>query len=127
MMNKSNLLGLGVMIVASIAVVAAADPLYAAIQNQKVQAAAGGEETVTVTGEGDGFGGPIQAEVILAGDKIVGLTLTADGETPEIGGTAMDTLKTAILEKQSLEGVDAVSGATITSNGVFSAIEAAMQ
>lgn len=124
-MNKSNLVGLGVMAVASAAVIALANPAYEAIQNKRVQDAAGGQATTVVTGEGEGFGGAITAEVTLAGDKIVGLELTGESETPEIGGTAMAALKESILAAQGLDGVDAVSGATLTSNGVFDAIKAA--
>ena len=120
------MIGLGVMAAAAVVVVAAANPMYEAIQNKKIKDAAGGLETVTATGEAEGFAGPITAEVTYAGDKIVGLTLTGDAETPEIGGTAMSALTDAILEKQSLDGVDAVSGATYTSNGVFDAIRSAM-
>ena len=39
-----------------------------------------------LTGEADGYGGPIQAEVTLDGDKIVALKLTGDKETPSLGG-----------------------------------------
>lgn len=38
----------------------------------------------------------------------------------------MGTLKKSILENASLDGVDAVSGATLTSNAVFSAVKQAM-
>lgn len=124
-MNKGNLVGLGVMAVASAAVIALANPAYEAIQSKRVEAAAGGQATTVATGEADGFGGTITAEVTLAGDKIVGLKLTGEGETPEIGGTAMTELEEAILAAQGLDGVDAVSGATVTSNGVFEAIKAA--
>ncbi|MDD3252216.1 MAG: FMN-binding protein [Lachnospiraceae bacterium] len=122
-MNKGNMIGLGVMTVAAIGVIAVANPMYQAIQDKKVSDAAGGAETTTMTGEAEGFGGPITAEVVLAGDKIVGLTLTGEKETPEIGGTAMTSLTEAILEKQGLDGVDAVAGATWTANGVFEAIK----
>ena len=88
--------------------------------------AAGGAEVTVVSGEAQGFGGPIQAEVTIAGDKIIDLTLTGEGETPEIGGTAMTELKDAIVAAQTLDGIDAVSGATISSEGVFAAIKAAM-
>ena len=79
-----------------------------------------------VTGEGEGYGGPVKAQVTVDGDKIVALTLTGDKETPEIGGKALETLQEAILENQGLEGVDAVSGATWTSKGVFQAVRTAM-
>ncbi len=125
-MNRGNLTGLIVMAAASAAVVALSYPAYQALQQKKIRDAAGGMETVTVKGEGEGYGGPIEAEVVLAGDKIVGLTLSGAQETEEIGGAAMNTLKTAILEAGTVDGVDAVSGATWTSNGVFGAIRTAM-
>lgn len=125
-MNKSNLVGLGVMAVASVAVIALANPAYEAIQSRRMEAAAGGQTATVVSGEADGFGGTITAEVTLAGDKIIALELTGESETPEIGGNAMNTLKEAILAAQGLDGVDAVSGATITSNGVFEAIQSAV-
>ncbi len=77
------------------------------------------------TGQGEGYGGPITAEVTLDGDKIVDLKLTGDQETPGIGADALEPLKKAILEKGGLDGVDAVAGATWTSNGVFEAVGAA--
>lgn len=125
-MDKSNLVGLGVMAVASVAVIALADPAYEAVKNKRMEEAAGGQETTVVTGEAEGYGGAITAEVTLAGDKIVGLELTGEKETAEIGGAAMAALKESILAAQGLDGVDAVSGATWTSNGVFEAIQSAM-
>ena len=125
-MNKSSLTGLVVMAVASAVVVAAANPVYDAIKAKRIQDAAGGMETVTVTGEAEGYGGVIKAEVTLAGEKIVGLSLTGDKETPDIGGAALNTLKEKILSSGSLDGVDGVSGATWTSNGVFAAVSSAM-
>ena len=124
-MNKSNLVGLGVMAAASVVVIALADPAYNAVKNRRMANAAGGQETTVVRGEAEGYGGPITAEVTLAGDRIIGLELTGDKETADIGGTALATLKGAILAAEGLDGVDAVSGATWTSNGVFDAIRSA--
>ncbi len=80
-----------------------------------------------VTGEADGFGGKITAEVTLdENNQIVDLTLTGADETPEIGGAALETLKEAILANGSVDGVDAVSGASVTSAGVFDAVNNAI-
>lgn len=125
-MDKGNLTGLGIMVVASAAVIAVSGPAYDAIQKGRLEAAADGQEITTVTGEGEGYGGAVKAEVTLAGDKIIGLTLTGEKETPEIGGAALKELETVIVEKQGLDGVDGVSGATWTSNGVFAAVKSAM-
>ena len=126
MNSKGNLIGLGVMAVAAAAVVGASGPIYNAIKNAQLQSAAGGEEITTVSGEAEGYGGPITAQVTLAGDRIIGLEITGSQETPDIGGAAITSLTNSILENQSLEGVEAVSGATWTSNGVFGAIRSAM-
>lgn len=80
----------------------------------------------TLTGEADGFGGPIQAEVTVENGAITALTLTGADETPAIGGAALDTLTEAIVAAGTLEGVDGVAGATWTSNGAFAAINNAM-
>ncbi len=120
-MNKTNKVGLGIMTVAAIAVVALADPVYYALSR------VGAAEGTVVTGEAEGYGGVVKAEVTLDADnQIVDLKLTGDNETPGIGSVALETLQAAILEKKGIDGVDAVAGATWTSNGVFDAIKAAM-
>ena len=79
-----------------------------------------------LTGEAEGFGGPVQAVVTVEDGKIVALDLTGKDETPAIGGAALEPLKEAILAAGTVDGVEAVSGATWTSNGVFEAIRSAM-
>ena len=125
-MDRGNLIGLGVVAVAAVALVAVANPAYDALEQSRLENAAGGEEIVTATGEGEGYGGTITVEVTMAGDRILDLQLTGADETPEIGGAAITALQDEILEKQSLDGVAAVSGATWTSDGVFDAIRSAM-
>ena len=80
----------------------------------------------TLTGEADGFGGRIVAEVTVEDGRIVGLTLTGDGETPDVGGRALEPLAEAILAAGTIDGVDAYTGATWTSNGVFAAVRDAL-
>ena len=53
----------------------------------------------------------------------VGVTLT---ETPQYGQKAEKTLKQEILDKQSAD-IDAVTGATFTSNGVKEATSEALK
>ena len=79
-----------------------------------------------LTGEADGYGGPIQAEVTLDGDKIAALKLTGDKETPSLGGVALEKLTEAILASGTLEGVDVVTGATLSSNGIMAAVKNAL-
>lgn len=88
-----------------------------------------GEEgkSVTATGEGAGYGGPLKVDVTLSADKktIEAITVGENNETPEIGGKAMELLTATVLEDQSLN-VDAVSGATLASNGFLTAVGAAI-
>lgn len=80
-----------------------------------------------LTGTASGYGGAITAEVTMDADgRIVGLTLTGEQETPAIGGQALEPLTEAILANGGIDGVDAVAGATWTSNGVFAAIRNAL-
>lgn len=125
-MNKSNAAGLAVMAVASAAVIAVSGPIYNSLENKRIQNLADGGEVVTATGEAEGYGGAIRAEVTLTGDKIIDLKLTGEGETAEIGGEALKTLRESIVVAGGLDGVDGVSGATWTSNGVFGAVRAAL-
>ncbi len=86
-----------------------------------------GDAEITVAeGHADGYAGDITAIVSYAGDVIVDLQITNAGETPDIGGKAIESLKNTILEKHTFEGVDVVSGATFSSNGVINAIKDAM-
>lgn len=64
--------------------------------------------------------------VTLSEGKIVNLKLTGDGETPAVGGAALETLQEAIIAAGTVDGVDGVTGATWTSKGVFSAVRKAM-
>ncbi|MBP3399876.1 MAG: hypothetical protein J6K75_08970, partial [Erysipelotrichaceae bacterium] len=44
------------------------------------------------TGEAQGFGGAVVVEIEVSEDKILSAKVTADGETPTIGGAAAETL-----------------------------------
>ena len=85
-----------------------------------------GNEAKVLTGTGDGFGGQITATVTVEGEKITGLEIDAASETPEIADAAVESLKAAILEAGSVEGIDVVAGATWTSNGVIYAVKNAL-
>ncbi len=76
----------------------------------------------TYSGKAKGFGGDVVADFTISGGAITEITITGEGETPSIGGAAIPTLQEAILTNGSIDGVDTVGGATITSNAVFDAI-----
>ncbi|SHJ96408.1 electron transport complex, RnfABCDGE type, G subunit [Anaerobranca californiensis DSM 14826] len=79
----------------------------------------------TYKGVGRGFGGNIEVEVTIKGGKLVDIKVLSHNETPGISDPAFDRIPKAIIEQQNLE-VDAVSGATATSNGIKGAIRDAL-
>ncbi|MBQ0059106.1 MAG: FAD-dependent oxidoreductase [Lachnospiraceae bacterium] len=79
----------------------------------------------TYTGEAQGFGGTIVAEVTIAGGAITDIKLTGDAETPALGGVAIEKLPERILAAQSID-VDGISGATVSSNAIFEAVANAL-
>ena len=50
------------------------------------------------------------------------MAIDASGETRSLGGAAAETLADALTKAGSANGVDAVSGATMTSEAVFTAM-----
>lgn len=84
-------------------------------------------EPTTLVGTADGFNGPIEVKVTKEGDKITAVEITKNEEStdrPEIQ-EALDTLPGAIVEANGTEGVEVVSGATYTSEGIINAVNAA--
>lgn len=82
----------------------------------------------TYEGEEDGFAGsesPIHVSVTLSADAIENIEFTADGETPTVGGAALPLLVESVLAAQSTD-IDAISGATITSDGFIAAVNEAL-
>lgn len=75
-------------------------------------------------GTANGFGGPVSVTISVENGAIAACTIAAENETPAIGGQAAGTLETAIVENGAVE---AVSGATMTSNAVSAALMDAMQ
>jgi len=79
----------------------------------------------TKKGEADGFGGKVTVELTVADGTITDVAITGDGETPDVGGAALDTLKDQIIAANGPE-IDGVSGATVTSTAVKTAVAQAM-
>ena len=75
----------------------------------------------TVKGMFDG----LKVEVTLTNGKIEGIKVLEHHET-DTGIPAIDLLPKQIVEAQSI-GIDGISGATMTSNGIKSAVEAALK
>lgn len=61
--------------------------------------------------------------VTVTGGRVTGVEIDASGETPELGGIAAETLADQLAKAGSTSGVDAVAGATMTSDAVFTAMD----
>ncbi len=75
----------------------------------------------TYTATASGYGGDITVEVEFDKDSISAVNITEENETVGIGDKAIEQMKKAIMEEQSNE-VDAVSSATVTSDGIKEAV-----
>ena len=68
-----------------------------------------------------GFGGDVVVTLTINDkNEVVNVEIKGEGETPAIGGKAIETLTQKIKDSKSID-VDAVGGATFTSNAVLSA------
>ncbi len=124
--KASNLLGLGVMAAAAIAVLLFSTPVYNSLS--KAGRVRGTEILYTpgtYTASVPGFGGDVSAEVLVSETGMEELKLTGSGETPELGGAALSSLKMVMLKNQTAD-VDSVSGATITSEAAKLAVKKAL-
>ena len=79
----------------------------------------------TYTGSGTGFGGTVTVQVTVSGHKITAINiLDASSETPAYFANAKGVIN-KILSGQT-PNVDAVSGATYSSNGIIQAVQNAL-
>lgn len=79
----------------------------------------------TYTATGKGNNGDIKIEVTVSDSKIEDIKVTESSETPGLGDVALDSMIESILSTQSI-GVDTVTGATNSSNGLLEALEACL-
>lgn len=80
----------------------------------------------TYTGEGTGNNGIVKVDVTVDEERILAVNVTEHGETAGISDPAFETLPGAILAAQSAD-VDAVAGATMTSQAIMDAVNAALE
>lgn len=79
----------------------------------------------TYTGSGEGYGGPITVSVTVSGGQITEIEILSAPEETEPFFTNALAVRDEILASQ-LSQVDAVSGATFSSQGIMQAVEAAL-
>ena len=77
----------------------------------------------TYTASAHGCLSDVAVTVIITGGKVTDVDIDASGETPELGGNAAAALAEQLTEAGTTTGVDAVAGATMTSDAVFTAMD----
>ena len=105
-------------------IMAVALSLY--IQNTGTVPAADNAASLTdgiYTSSAQGCLSDVTVKVTVPGGRVTGVEIDASGETPELGGTAAEALAAALLKTGSTAGVDAVSGSTMTSQAIFTAMD----
>ena len=87
------------------------------------------EDAAPSVGEGTaaGYGGDINVTVHFGEDGKIESIETDHQETEDIGAAAIPELEKAVKEANGTEGVDNVSGATVTSEGFKAAVEDAIK
>lgn len=76
----------------------------------------------TYTGTANGYNGAVELSVTFTADAIEEIEVVSQKETAHVGDVAFDILIEEIKAFTST-GVDSVSGATVTSNAIFAAVE----
>ena len=80
----------------------------------------------TFEGTGQGRNGDIVVQMTVKGGKIADVKIVKHAETVGISDAAVATVPKAIVENQTT-GVDAVTGATMTTNGIKAAVANAIK
>ncbi|MEG0665172.1 FMN-binding protein, partial [Gordonibacter sp.] len=70
-----------------------------------------------------GLGGPIWVKTTTEGAKITNIEILHQTETEGVGTVVFDLLPQAVIAAGTTEGVDIVTGATISSNGFLNAVK----
>ncbi|TSO26315.1 FAD-dependent oxidoreductase [Lactobacillus sp. LL6] len=74
----------------------------------------------TYSASAHGHGGPVSVEVTTNDNKITAVKVTKQTESPYVGDTAMKVIPKEIVKQQTLN-VDAITGATMTSEAIINA------
>ena len=82
-------------------------------------------EKKVLTSISKGFAGDVEVTLTIENGKLTSATAKGDKETPEIGGKALEVLPAQMIEANSVN-VDAMSGATTTSNAIIEAANKAL-
>ena len=73
-----------------------------------------------------GFGGDVTVTLTIEEGKLTDVQVVGEGETPEVGGLAIETLPGLMVASNSIE-VDEMSGASFTSKAILAAAAKALE
>lgn len=80
----------------------------------------------TYTSSAQGCLSEVTVTLTVTGGKVTAVQVDAASETPDIGGSAAEALAAQLVQTGSTAGVDAVAGATMTSEAIFTAMDACL-
>ncbi|MBG9982173.1 FMN-binding protein [Aerococcaceae bacterium DSM 111020] len=89
-------------------------------------ASSGSETAGALTGTADGHNGPVTVSVTQEGDQITAVEVVEHEESPGYSDRALEDIPTAIVEANGTEGVEVVSGASVTSTAILIAVDNAL-
>lgn len=124
--RNSNLSGLLIMAVLAAGFILISEPLYLSIS--RIGRVKGQESIYTpgaYTGTSQGYGGPVTVAITVTDKDIETISAKGNSETPDIGGAALNILSSRTLKMQTAD-IDAVAGATYTSNAYKAALTQAL-
>lgn len=104
----------------------AAEQAVAALNGVTLSTSVGENQYV---GSSKGLNGNVEVTVTMDGNKIASVEVTAHSETPGVGTLAIDQLPpqmVGLCSAEEIDALDAVSGATITSDALKEAVKAAL-
>ena len=113
--------GVFLVVVALVVFIQSRMPASAGVKDSEVPATA-----QTLTGTAMGRNGEIAVTVVTDGEKLYQIKITEQNETKGYGSVAVDELPVRIFQSQSL-AVDGVTGATISSGAIKTAIFNALE
>lgn len=98
----------------------------AALFSNTHEEAGGSDQDGSYRGTGTGFSGDLTVEVTVEDAKITDVSIVDSADDSEYLDKA-SALLDEIVENQGIDGIDAVSGATFSSNGILDAFRDAME
>ncbi len=73
-----------------------------------------------------GFGGNVTVKITVDDSTVTAVQVTGEGETPALGGAAIEGYNTSLVGVTDADAVEVTSGATVTSNAVKAAFADAL-